>query len=205
MLLVGRKRARAVSVPLVLSSFAALLVVWSVWQIGEATHSVWSWFSLALFVFVFGAVVSTVRSVRARGEEIVVRGPLVKARFVRDRCAIGIDLRVGSRGGASYELYLTDGRSREGIGTWSNQARAERARERLEAAILEQVPDASPVRTRVAATEAAWKEAQQRAEDQVKAYYRSPAWRRTGWVIVLAVVLYLLGFGIFFLVTGASP
>ncbi len=150
------------------------------------------WAALAELIFV-----------RVSGDRLLVRGPLRRGDFRRERCALGVRLQAGGRS-SHYVVFVTDGENRADLGQYATERGAERGVERLTSALMGGNVHApgGKARSEVAATEAEWHGDVARTEQVLAEYYRSPRFRRTPYVVAGVVVLYVLGMAIFAYLSG---
>jgi hypothetical protein len=120
-------------------------------------------------------------------------------------CALGVSVTVSAKGGTTYTVYATDGTSSAQLAECWTKRGAARAQRRLEHCFGTAFDDParSAARARVDA-------AQQRsdanfaaAQRHVDAYYASGAFRRTAYLMIGIVALYLVGLCLYAWLTGA--
>lgn len=189
MLIVQQRARRAIHVPLFMITVTALIAAASAHRlianpgVGTAVMSV---LTVAFFVF----SVFDLRVFTARGDELVIRGPRQDVRLARAACAFSVRVSYGTRGGATYTVYVNDGvRSHDLCDHWSAKS-ADRALARAERALLD--ASAADVAAQLALQRSRWESAQQDAQARIDVYYRSPAWRRAKWLVVGGVAIYVL-------------
>jgi len=134
---------------------------------------------------------------------LTVRGAVRRSELHAQQCQLGVRLKSGSRS-ASYVVFVTDGRASAELGEWITERGARRGAERLASALLAGLVMENDERARVAvqAVESEWKDQIATAERAAAAYYRSPVWKRTHYLVVAIVVTYVIGMAIYACLSG---
>jgi hypothetical protein len=178
-LLVSRRRA--LHVPLFLITFSGGLAAFSIAQLIERP-GVGMAFGALLTLALFIGMTLDVRTIVARNGELSVRAPFRRHRLKLASCAFSVRVEHGGRGGATYTVYASDGITNADISDHWSTRRADRALARIERAMLE-----APCREtaeQLAARRFGWESAERDARARVDAYYKSPTWRWTKWIML---------------------
>jgi hypothetical protein len=159
----------------------------------------------AMLLFAIGSARLTKVSVDplARTERLVVRTLFSRVRLTLARCAFGLSVTHGGRGGPSYEIYAADGTLREKVAEAMTERGADRATRRLERCFgIDDTPARSPARAQAAAARAQWQRDRRAAQDYVDAHYRSGGFARVGRWMLVAVVVYCMAMLVVAWLTG---
>jgi hypothetical protein len=156
--------------------------------------------SLLFGLVLLGLALSQLRYIRAQSAELAVTNAFGTRTAELHRVALGIRVRYGHRGMATYTVYAFDGREELELADSGSAKGAARLREKLRQALLsKQSPSdvARKAQAEVDAREALWRGHQQDAQRVVAEYYASGKWRRSGIWVVTVVVLYSLAMSAF--------
>jgi len=183
MLLVGRASRVAVHVPVLLLAFTGAMFATSIaGLIGRPSvgPAIGALVIGALFAFMVGQI----RIVTVRDSRLRVSSVFGGHELELDQCAFGVSVAHGSRGGATYTVYVSDGADRAEISDHWRERWADGAADDLEVLLSGSVGANAVAVERIARDRENWKHAEANAKAQVDAYYRSPASRTARWIVL---------------------